>query len=253
MPRRDLRLGVLYPAHPRAPDAWVQAEDDYLRMAELVDVPATVKIVHTPWPAREQGDGDWMEVLKELGSDARLLSAARELRAAAPDVVTWACTSGGFLLGRDGVEHQADLLRDALGVPASSTSLAFLAGLAALECSRVAVASIYETEIADAFAAFLATAGVAAVRLVHLDHSGLDDFATWGEARLMGVVDETNDPSAEAIVIPETAIHTARFLEVLERRAGKPVLTANQVTVWHALRLAGWRDPQDGLGALFRC
>jgi maleate cis-trans isomerase len=33
---------------------------------------------------------------------------------------------------------------------------------------------------------------------------------------------------------------------------GKPVLTANQVTVWAGLRLAGVFRPQGGLGRLFR-
>ena len=35
-----------------------------------------------------------------------------------------------------------------------------------------------------------------------------------------------------------------------KRLAGKPVLTANQVSFWQALRLAGDRAPRTGLGAL---
>ncbi len=61
-----------------------------------------------------------------------------------------------------------------------------------------------------------------------------------------------NDHSeAEAVLIPDTALHTVAFLTELENLLGKTVLTANQVTFWEALRLAGRLKPQTGLGRLF--
>lgn len=60
-----------------------------------------------------------------------------------------------------------------------------------------------------------------------------------------------NDHSdAQAVLIPDTALHTAAFLPELEAEAGKIVLTANQVTMWEALRLAGYLTPQSNLGRL---
>ena len=38
----------------------------------------------------------------------------------------------------------------------------------------------------------------------------------------------------------------------LADRLGKPVLTANQVSVWEGLRIAGDRTLRTGLGTLFR-
>ena len=52
--------------------------------------------------------------------------------------------------------------------------------------------------------------------------------------------------------MPDTALHTVAFLDELEAAVGKTVLTANQVTVWEAMRLAGRVTPQQGLGRLFR-
>jgi maleate cis-trans isomerase len=54
------------------------------------------------------------------------------------------------------------------------------------------------------------------------------------------------------VLLPDTALHTIGLLDALEERVGKPVLTANQVSVWQGLRLAGGTVAQDGLGALFR-
>lgn len=42
----------------------------------------------------------------------------------------------------------------------------------------------------------------------------------------------------------------AAVLDELAGGLGTPVLTANQVTFWHALRLAGQPPPATGLGVL---
>jgi hypothetical protein len=46
------------------------------------------------------------------------------------------------------------------------------------------------------------------------------------------MVEQNDNPDAEAILVPDTALHTVAWLEQLEAAAGKPVLTANQVTFW---------------------
>ncbi|MFD6454668.1 hypothetical protein ACFWF3_28185, partial [Nocardia sp. NPDC060220] len=62
----------------------------------------------------------------------------------------------------------------------------------------------------------------------------------------------TNDhPYAQALLIPDTAMHTLEVLPKLEAALGKPVLTANQVTIWEGLRLAGVTAVAPELGALF--
>ena len=46
-------------------------------------------------------------------------------------------------------------------------------------------------------------------------------------------------------------MHTLRFLRELEKHVGKPVLTANQVTVWEGIALAGVKVVRPELGTLF--
>jgi maleate cis-trans isomerase len=64
------------------------------------------------------------------------------------------------------------------------------------------------------------------------------------------MVRENDHPRAEAVLVPDTALHSAAWLGELEAIAGKPVLTANQVSFWKALRLAGDTGAREGLGAL---
>ena len=53
------------------------------------------------------------------------------------------------------------------------------------------------------------------------------------------MVKAADHPDAEAILVPDTAMHTLEIVDDLEAAIGKPVLTANQVTVWKGLDLLG--------------
>ena len=56
---------------------------------------------------------------------------------------------------------------------------------------------------------------------------------------------------ADAIVVPDTVLPTLSLIETVESRIGKPLLTANQVTLWEGMRLAGCLDRLTGWGCLF--
>jgi maleate cis-trans isomerase len=56
---------------------------------------------------------------------------------------------------------------------------------------------------------------------------------------------------AQAVLLPDTALHTIGLLDALDAHVGKPVLTANQVSIWQGLRLAGVDVARAGLGSLF--
>jgi maleate cis-trans isomerase len=237
-----LRLGLLYPGHA--------AEDDlpWLVDALFGDGSVVADVVHTSMDE----DAHDVEVLLDLGSARRLNEGADTLREHGADVAVWACTSGSFVFGWDGARRQAADLQAHLGVPASSTSLAFVAALRALELGRVAIAATYPEPVTACLVGLLGDAGfdvrgagsqgiVTAAEVGELDADALVAFVRGGDR-----------PDAEVVLVPDTALHTARSLETLEEAVGKPVLTANQVSVWEALRLAGHDTPvRPGFGTLF--
>ena len=53
------------------------------------------------------------------------------------------------------------------------------------------------------------------------------------------------------MLVPDTALHTVAALGELEAVVGKPVLTANQVSAWEGMRLAGAGTAVPELGQLF--
>ncbi|WP_369196532.1 maleate cis-trans isomerase family protein [Streptomyces djakartensis] len=230
-------LGFLYPGH--------SADDDYPRIEQLLGSDIRVELVHTDL-------GEETHRLDAQGADsaARLAAEVQELRHAGADAVVWASTSGGFVQGWDGAQDQVRTLAQAAGLPASSTSFGFAHAVRELGVRRVAIGAAYPEDLAQLFAQFLRSDGVDVVS-VHGSGGTAAAGAGWGEAELLALARDCDHPEAEALLLPGTDLHTAAHIPALEKEVGKPVLTANQVTVWEALRLADRRVNAPELGALF--
>jgi maleate cis-trans isomerase len=232
-------VGILYPGR--------SAEDDYPVMERLLSE-VSLPVVHTLM--RE--DAHRVDALLDIGGPDVLSEGARELRALGVGTAIWACTSGSFVFGWDGAAEQVAGVEAAAGVPASSTSFAFVNAVRHLGLRRVAVAATYPADVAERFAEFLDGAGIEVVALSCRGIVTAAEVGTLGREDVLGFVAANDHPDAEAVLVPDTALHTVAWLDDLEERLGKPVLTANQVSVWEGLRIAGDRTMRTGLGILFR-
>ncbi|TMS55098.1 maleate cis-trans isomerase [Mycobacterium sp. DBP42] len=196
-------------------------------------------------------DAHRVDALLDLGRTERLADGVARLGPSRPDSMMWACTSGSFVFGRDGARRQADAVSAASGVPASSTSIAFVDALRHLDIHRVSVAASYPEDVAAHFVAFLSGGGV---DVVSIGSHGIITAAEVGrleQAEVLAMVQAADHPDAEAVLVPDTAMHTMSFIDRLESAVGKPVLTANQVTVWKGLQLIGPVPALPGMGRLF--
>lgn len=233
------KLGFLYPGFA--------AEDDYPLMAEMVEPPARVNLIHTEF----NEDAHTVEALSEMGSIARLSKGAKALEGCQLDSVLWTSTSASFVLGLDGIRSQIDALETILGVPASTTAMAFAHGAKAIGARKVAIAATYPEDVAQRFRQFLGHFGI---EVVHLASRGIVTAAEVGTLGRHEVIDfalANTRQDADALLIPDTALHSAAWLTELEQVTGKYVLTANQVSFWEALRISGKLTPQRDLGRLF--
>lgn len=229
-------VGFIYPDHA--------AEADYPWAARRLGIDLPVAHIYGT-------DLHAVPELLDLGSPDKLARGAALLAVHRPTAVVWACTSGSFVYGPDGAADQVAGLSWAAGVPASSTSFGFVHAVVALGCARVAVAASYPRDIAELFVNFLAAHDIT---VVSMGDAGIDTAAEVGRltaAQVLDLAAANNDPDADALLIPDTAMHTVALVDALERRLEKPVLTANAVTVWEGLRIAGISRQVTGLGALF--
>ncbi|KAA0010253.1 hypothetical protein F0A17_17425 [Billgrantia pellis] len=174
--------------------------------------------------------------LMSLGATDRLAAVGEGLvKERGAQAVVWACTSGSFIGGLEWSCAQARELSQWLGVPATSTAMAFRDALAALACRRVDLLSPYPPEVTDQLVQFLRDSDVAVEGRQVLDcpyaadSHKLDIVAA---VRDFATTHESNNP----ILVPDTAINTLELVEAMNREAGRQVLTANQVSLWAGLR-----------------
>jgi maleate cis-trans isomerase len=231
-------IGFLYPGHA--------AEDDYPRIERMLGGAHRLVVEHTYGE-----DLHAVDALLDLGSEDKLAEGASRLAASRPDAVLWACTSGSFVYGWDGAHDQARKLAAAAGVPASSTSFAFVHAAHALGVRRVAVAASYPDEVAQRFVEFL---GRADLEVLSMSSAGIVTAAEVGQLPDDAVVElavRNDHPDADALLVPDTAMRTVGLVTRLEAALGKPVLTANQVTVWEGVKLASAHVVCPAAGSLF--
>jgi maleate cis-trans isomerase len=234
------KVGFLYPGFG--------AEDDYPRAQSLLGPDVALRLVHTSVGE----DAHRVDALLDLGAPQRLAEGARELRGAV-DSVMWACTSGSFVFGWEGAREQVRGFGQALGIPASSTSFAFVNATRALGVRRVAVAATYPEEVSSRFVEFLQRGEIEVLGMLSNDVPTAAGAGALDREQVFAMVKAVDRADAEALLVPDTALHSIAWLDELERTFQKPVLTANQVTIWEGLRLAGGRPlSAANLGTLFR-
>jgi maleate cis-trans isomerase len=233
-------VGLLYPGH--------SAEDDFPALESRLGGAVRLPLVHTSVGE----DAHRVDALLDLGRAERLAEGAMALKPENLDSVMWACTSGSFVFGWDGARAQVDDLARLLDLPVSSTSIAFVEAARALGLRRVAVAASYPGDVASYFVEFLHKGGIEVDSLGSHDIITAAEVGTFDRNRVLAMVSAADTDGAEAVLVPDTALHTLGWLEDLEAAVGKPVLTANQVTVWEGLRIAGRSRRIDSLGRLFR-
>lgn len=235
------RLGVIYPVGG--------GEQDYYRFAEATGGAVRIFLVTTRLYGEDK-DHDVTSLLKS-GDINALGIAGGKLQELNPDAAIWACTSASFVGGYDWSLEQASAIGRAAGCPAGTTSLAFVNALDTLNLDRVAIMASYPESVSTRFKAFLERRAKYTVNIQCLDVLSGWDAALIPAAQIKEAACAVDHPDAEAILIPDTALPTFHLITELEDRLGKPVLTANSVSLWELLRLAGIHERRAELGRLF--
>lgn len=223
LPLAQLGVGIVVP-HDMALDRelWRWAPDD-----------VSLHLTRTPHIGAEVT----VDMVAKISETSIVARGVRDLITTESAVYAYACTSGSFLRGLSG-EHALVAAMTAAGAPAAvTTSGALLAALGCLGVGRVAIATPYHPSMTVLLDAFLVEAGFTLSGSAHL---GLTrdiwkvDYATTAE-----LIRSADHPSAEAIVVSCTNLPTYELIEPLETELGKPVVTANQATMWASLRVVG--------------
>jgi maleate isomerase len=198
-------------------------------------VPDHVSLLLTRTPFHPMSSS--VEMAELISTDDTLHHSTSSLLAAEPEVVVYLCASGSFVRGVVGEVAMREQMLAAGAPSAVTTSSALLEALQVFGIERIAVATPYVPNLTLRLHMFLEDAGI---RVLSGRELGLGE-RIW---RVTGpTVHElalaADHPKAEALFISCTNLATYNVIAPLEAALGKPVITANQVSMWAALRAAG--------------
>lgn len=190
-------------------------------------------VTRTPFVA----DAVTIEFARELAAPAEIAVGVRSVIAGRAETVAYGCTAASFVGGRSGeAAVRASMVAAGARDPVT-TSGAIVEAVRHLGATRVAVATPYLPDLSRLLDGFLGEFGltVAAHLALGRDH-GIWTVSYRETAELVRTVDR---PDADAIVVSCTNLPTYDLLAPLEAELGKPVVSANQATMWAALRRIG--------------
>ncbi len=169
-----------------------------------------------------------------VGDPALVAEGVRLLGPTDSEVMVYACTAGSFIRGVSGEAALVETMRGAGAARAITTSGAIRAALDALVIERVSVATPYTSDLTAALVDYLDEGGTTVLGQASLELLG--DIAQVPADRILDVLREADHPDAEAIVLSCTNLRTLSDHGAWEAALGKPVIGANQATIWAALR-----------------
>lgn len=241
------RIGVLTPHLDPVPESEFQA------MA-----PEGVSIHAARVPLGMVGpDG---EIIPQVGPDvARAFAepphvdnAVTLLAAASLRAIVYAFTSSSYILGADAdATLKARLKARTQGIPVVISTPAACIALRAVGAGRIALIHPpwFTAELDQLGAQYFESRGF---EVIHHGSAALrNDFGEIHPGQVYEWARKQVPPSAEAVFIGGGGFRAIGAIEALEEDLGRPVLSANQVTFWQALRLAGVHAHIGPYGQLF--
>lgn len=182
------------------------------------------------------------------------VDTAAELLAGAPiDVIVYAFTSSSYLLGPAAdVELKQRLEDRGGGIPVVVQCQAVLLALRALGVGSLAVVNPpwFPDELSDMGARYFRDAGIEVEFAASAsgvppvpDRVQPGDVHAWVRSHV--------PDTAGAVFLGGGGLRAIGAVEALEQSLERPVLTANQVAFWQALRVAGIDDVVSGYGQIF--
>ena len=188
---------------------------------------------------------------KALGEAASrgIEDTASALAAEAVAAVGYGCTSMSYARGVDGERDIRRRMAAATGLPVATTSGAAAAALRRLGATRIAVLSPHVDAMNERLRSYLHESGFEVASLLGLNLRGAIEEVP--PDRILELAADVDVAEADAVFVSCTGMMTSTIIAKAEASLGKPVVTANQATMWKLLRLARAHPSIPNLGRLY--
>jgi maleate isomerase len=242
-----VRIGLLVPHADVGPESELQA---------MAPPGVRIHAARVPFGAIRSGGGMDptipLEPVRRFAEPPELDDAAELLAAAPLDVIAYGFTSSAYVVGAHG---EADMVRRlrrrTRGIPVVTPCAAAVEALHALDARRIALFDPpwFDDRLVGLGRAYYEEAGFVVLYATACDLPS-DQTAIMPDALHRWIVEHA-PAETDAVVVGGNGFRAVGTIAALEAELRRPVLTANQVLLWGALRAAGARLPVDHYGRIF--
>jgi maleate isomerase len=191
-----------------------------------------------------------LQLAASMAESEDIEAAAKTFLQINPHCVAYACTSASFSQGKGFDQKIIERLEDVTNAKATTTATAGIAALQALGIHRVCAIAPYGEEVSRQLASYLEAYGFEVTNLGFMDLPDLE-IPNVDPGWIYRFAVDTVREKTEAVFISCTNLRSFEVVSPLEKDLRKPVVSANQATIWHSLRLSGIHEKQERFGTLF--
>ncbi len=229
------RIGVIFPSDEiHEEEYWQLAPEGVSVHPTRFEIPAEI----TEENVLKFQEGDSLEGL------------ARQFTLIKPGCIIFACTAGSFVRGHGSDQEIVRRLEESGVTRATTTATALVAASQALELRQVDVITPYLDDLNQRLKTFLESHGVRVVSIGGFQLEG--GFQDISPQQVYRMTVDSSSKQSDGVIISCTNLRVLDVLPQIELDLGKPVVSANQASMWHALRLMGIKDRSVDKGVLFQ-
>lgn len=167
--------------------------------------------------------------------------------------IAFACTAGSLVGGPGWDKNEVQAMESrSRGIPCTTTATAAEEAMRFMGFKKIVIAGPYIQEINERFRIFYDDSGFKVLKVLGLGIEDLYEMGATKPSQAYQIAMEAVVPEADGIFISCTNFRCSDVIEEIENDSGKPVVTSNQATAWHLLKMLGINDVVEGYGQLLR-
>ena len=233
-----MKFGIIIPST----NTTVQPEMDAMRPEGVTNQVGRIPMDNL----RFDSDEDFEKIVR---ISSQVDDTAVTLMTCEVDHIIMGVAPDAFWEGENAGENLKQAVRERTGLEMTVASDAMLAAFAAYGgIKRLAVIAPFTPD--RDITAFYTSNGYDVVGVKGMGATSAVNISQVSEERLRAAVTELDSPNVDAIIQVGSNLPMARVAAEGEEWLGKPVISANAATYWHALRTNGITDQVPGQGTL---
>ena len=167
--------------------------------------------------------------------------------------IAFACTAGSLIGGPGWDKNEIKSMEsNSKGIPCTTTATAAEEAMRFMGFKKIVIAGPYIDEVNKEFKRFYEGSGFKVLKVAGLQIEDLYEMGATKPSQAYQIAVNAVVPEADGIFIACTNFRCSDVIEEIERDTGRPVVTANQATAWHLMKLLKINDPIEGYGQLLR-